>query len=340
MSRDLGSLWHIIEDELAHSGGAQGVRRLVPETGAAEVHIGVSGEGRRQVWVRLPDSWAGDVATFPRWRGARIRTHIGTERPHPRTFIILEQADGTIPDVFITLAAYLCRSFELAEPGTSVTDGLTATLDAWRVFFEAEGLDGLTREAQQGLWGELWVLREHIIPRLGLIEALEAWTGSDRTNHDFQRRNRALEVKTTSGRRHHSMRIKSERQLDTTGLASLHVLFLTVARIDNGGETLPAMVDSLRRQVSAQPSANRRLEEQLLAARYLDNHAHDYRTGFACRDARAFEVDEGFPRLTEGDLPDGVGDVNYGVSLDACAEWQVDFATAIDAFAPARVVTP
>lgn len=340
MSRDLASLWQRLEEEASHELPGAGVRRLVDDTGAAEVHLGLSPDGHRQVWVRMGDGWSGDPSSLPRWRGARIRVHRGQERPRPRTFVVLEQTDGSVPDVFVSLAGYLCQALERADAGSSVEDSLATILDTWRMFFEEDGLEGLSREAQQGLWGELWVLREQLIPRLGVTAAIDAWTGSQRTNHDFQREGRAIEVKTTSGRGHHAMRIKSERQLDTTGISSLHVIFLVLARIDSGGESLPAMITAVRALASSQPKTARLLEEQLLAARYIDLHGHLYRTGFACRDARAYHVRAGFPRITETDLPPGIGDVAYSISLDACGEFIASMEGAVAAFAaPQEVVS-
>jgi hypothetical protein len=34
-------------------------------------------------------------------------------------------------------------------------------------------------------------------------------------------------------------------------------------------------------------------------------------------------VQEGFPRITERSVPDGVGHVRYRLSLDACTQWRI-----------------
>jgi len=61
-----------------------------------------------------------------------------------------------------------------------------------------------------------------------------------------------------------------------------------------------------------------------LDAGYFDAHAPRYEgRRFSLRRELTFRIGRGFPRLVERDLPEGVGDVSYALSLAACREFSV-----------------
>jgi hypothetical protein len=93
---------------------------------------------------------------------------------------------------------------------------------------------------------------------------------------------------------------------------------LSLETVRDADETLPMIVADLRRTVRGTP-AEGPLEDRLLAAHYSDMHEANYaRTGYALRRLTALRAVEGSPRITERDLPDGVGSVQYPLAIDAC----------------------
>ena len=69
--------------------------------------------------------------------------------------------------------------------------------------------------------------------------------------------------------------------------------------------------------------------DRLLDRGWLDAHASRYEARrWMVRGERTYQVRRGFPRLVEVDLPTGVGDVNFAVSLAACEP----FATQASGF--------
>jgi hypothetical protein len=58
---------------------------------------------------------------------------------------------------------------------------------------------------------------------------------------------------------------------------------------------------------------------------WFDEHAPRYESHrLTLREEFSFLVEPGFPRLVESNLPNGVGDVNYALSLSACKAFQVE----------------
>jgi len=104
-------------------------------------------------------------------------------------------------------------------------------------------------------------------------------------------------------------------------------MVIALGRQEGSGETLAVLVESLRTALAADPAARERFEDSLLAADYLDVHATRYADhGYLVRSARLFRVGRGFPRIVESILPEGTGDVSYGLSVAACQPHAVDMA--------------
>ncbi len=300
------------------------LRRLVLEGTAPEVHLGSDGQ-QLYILIRMPSGWNGDISSLPRWSGMRPGAMRGTERPMPRHFLVLRQEPGAPSEVFKAVAADICGSLVGCAPDQAMRV-VSHRLGLWKVFFEATGAAALGIEAQQGLFGELWVLREHFLPKLGPGHAVSVWTGPKHSNHDFQLPRVAVEVKTSTAKQHQKIHIPSERQLDTRGLDMLNLVILSFSPLDHGGESLPQMVGSLRASLQPDPVAAREFEDKLIEAGYIDAHSERYGTGYSLRSERAFAVRPGFPCLLEGDLPDGVGDLSYTIALAACAPFEVGIA--------------
>ncbi|AKC84050.1 hypothetical protein IMCC26134_09475 [Verrucomicrobia bacterium IMCC26134] len=162
--------------------------------------------------------------------------------------------------------------------------------------------------------------------------AVAGWKGPVGAHQDFQYPGAWIEVKTTLAKQPHTVRIASERQLDDTHAPALFLHVLMLETHEGGAATLPALVAQLRATLTPWPAAREAVEEALLAARYLDSHAPRYAaTGYAVRQADTFRVGAGFPRIIEADLPPGVGDASYQLSLAACAAFSVPIFAIIDA---------
>jgi hypothetical protein len=89
------------------------------------------------------------------------------------------------------------------------------------------------------------------------------------------------------------------------------------------GVTLPELVAKARilcGGVTSSPG----FDERLLLSGYIDAHAHRYAsTRFDLRFMRFFDVRDGFPRLLERDIPNGLTEVKYKVMLSAIAHFRI-----------------
>jgi hypothetical protein len=117
------------------------------------------------------------------------------------------------------------------------------------------------------------------------------------------------------------VQISNERQLENRGLHSLHLFIVTIMSAGEAKETLPDLVESVRRSLSGGPAAYV-FENALNKAGYLDIHTNLYPTSYAVLKEEFFEIAQEFPRITQ--VPAGLGDLRYSLLVSACVDFAAD----------------
>ncbi len=266
---------------------------------------------------------------IPNCRGVKvIQEEIGTNNSRTILWVILE--DESLLEIFTVLSADLVNAVK-AEQDAGI--GLRRCIDRllmWQGLLERVPAEGLSEEVQRGLFGELTVLENFCLTELGIFDAVTSWTGSEVSHQDFKIGDSAVEVKTTMGKRHVRISINSEKQLDER---PHHVLLLTYVQLEESnayGISLPSLVARLRLALQVDPVISREFDRRLMLGGYLDIHAPSYeRKRYRVAIQRYFHVQRDFPRLTEANLPAGVGDIRYTIIVDDLSEYEVMRKAAI-----------
>jgi len=226
--------------------------------------------------------------------------------------------DAQYADIFSVFCADLVDGMSNCTCVQDAVVLLLARLERWQRFLGKAG-EGLSQQAQIGLFGELWVLREILIP-LGGICMIDAWCGAQRAPQDFIVSDVcAIEVKTTAATSLSHVRIHGERQLDDAGLTCLFLMCLRLQRDELTGKTLNDLVDDLWRMADIAPEFAALLEQRIADAGWLERHRKRYEANrLTVAQRRFFHVDEGFPRVLRGALTTGIDEVEYRLDLRAC----------------------
>jgi hypothetical protein len=322
MPMEIEELWKALEADAAggNTGSGGWLLRLARSMAACPLFVGLElASRRRAILLRLPADSLPSRRLWPRSRGleplavsVEDGSYFGVGLKEPR-----------FSDVFTALAEDLARRVCEADDPATQARAFLGQLARWQKFLSASS-DGLSEESQRGLFGELHFLREQLLPVLG-PSAVGGWKGGERAHQDFQFQDGAVEVKTTLAKQPQIVRITSERQLDCTAWKALFLNVIALDVKDGGGETLPAMVASLRTRLASDSATREQFEDELLMAGFLDAHAGRYSgRGYIVRSVNAFRIGPGFPCLVEAGMPAGVGDVNYGLSVAACEPFKVN----------------
>lgn len=319
-------LWRELELE-AQSGTPPGwlTRYALPEP-TMPLLVGLeTANARRALLLPLPILAIPAKRDWPHCSGLEVFT----TSLNGETYLGARLIDPSGTDVFVALAEDVARRVATASDPRNAAVVMLARLRRWQKFLAA-GTGGLSIERQRGLFGELHTLRAIVAPSLGAAAAVASWRAPTRSHQDFQFGGAALEVKTTSAKQPVSIRITSERQLDPVGTRSLFLFVLVLderetdeASAGGVGESLPDIVRYLRAKMPHE--AIEAFDDRLLEYGYLESDASRYEARrFTKRQGHAFLVSDAFPKLTEADLPTGIGDVSYELSLAACEPFRVD----------------
>ncbi len=323
---DYRKIWNSINSESDTTSVKTQIARKIPSKGVFQVFLATDfKKGIRLLYIKLDSDHDIITENLPRFRGLEISltvTSIGGFQN--QEFIKFTQSIPNTENIFESVISDICENVVHLQNKKNLPAALTKVLNEWKVFFEKQQNEILSISSQKGLVGELHFLRDYLFQKYSFTESLFYWTGSDKTNHDFQIKNIAVEVKTTSSKQHKKFVISSERQLDSTGLEHLYLSLFALNLHSNMPErTLPELIGEIYTQLQEDPFATFQFQIKLAKYGYNEIHAEKYTTGLSLFEMRFFEVVEGFPRLLQGNLPDGVGDLKYSIVVSVCTPFEI-----------------
>lgn len=300
-------------------------RRIFPES-TFNIFLAFQSQNRHRMFhVKVNRSNISRFRFLPQSKGFEVKIVAFPDDDEYQATIELILINSQYADIFDSLIDDISNHIILQKDEKSMVDSFLGRLIKWQQFLDIHGSEGLSEEKQRGLYGELWCLRKYLISSIGLREALFSWAGPYKSNHDFEFENKAIEMKTTISKHQQKIIISSELQLDDNGLNVLFLVHLSLSEISGGGETLNEIIQYLRARCVEEGGPIILLEEGLFNYGYLDAHVEKYtHKGYVERSLNIFKIKDGFPRIIERDLMNGVGDVKYSVNISECMHHQVN----------------
>jgi len=242
-----------------------------------------------------------------------------------KQFLLIILLNAQHKDIFSTLCQDLvCGVSEIIDENILI-DNLVERLIKWQSLFEKLGSQGLSDNAQRGLYGELIFLRKYLSNSSDIVKCINTWMGPEKAIQDFQYSNWAVEVKTTHGKNHQKIHISSERQLDDSIIPNIFLYHLSLDIRMGYGETLNFIIEDIINLLSENSLASNLFKLKLIESGYFDIHKKLYdNIGYTIRQDNIYSVIGDFPRITEKQIPTGVGDVKYSIILTESESWRID----------------
>jgi hypothetical protein len=323
---DYHKIWESINSESKNNPLHPQIARKIPSSGLFNVFLASDfRKEMRLLYIKLEGDHNIIIDNLPRFRGLEISIIVTSIGEFSKSeFIKFTQSIPNTDYIFELVVSDLCDNIIQLPHEKNLNSTLVKVLNEWKIFFEKQESEILPIERQKGLVGELRFLRDYLFHKYSFIESLNYWTGSDKTNHDFQIINVAVEVKTTSSKQHKKFFISSEKQLDGTGLGHLYLsLFALNLHSNMPDKTLPALIREIFSQIQEDSVALFQFQLKLAKYGYNEKLADKYTIGFSISEMRFFEVVTGFPRLLQHDLLEGIGDLRYSVVVAACSPFEI-----------------
>lgn len=173
----------------------------------------------------------------------------------------------------------------------------------------------MEQKAQVGLVGELYVLKQLMLPLLGPV-AIDQWSGPHLERHDFVSADVHIEVKSTRKSRHEH-EISRGDQLNAPPGKSLLLVSVQLESTIGGDVTLATLIDEILAEVQDDFTAQAEFIDKVERIGWSDlMRPSPELMRFYVRAVAMFEVDDEFPRLPDDlELPSGIVSVRYTVSL-------------------------
>ena len=286
-------------------------------------------EKLRCIAFRISAAFPFDENQWNKLKDIKIET-LPDERDKSKKFLLILLLNKQHKDIFSTLCEDLIFGVSDVSTEQTLVEKLLERLAKWQSLFEKVGKQGLSDEAQRGLYGEIYFLRFFLTNNSDKNYCIKSWLGPEKSIQDFQYSNWAVEVKTTHGNNHQKIHITSERQLDDSIIEKIFLFHLSLdVRVGNG-ESLNILIDEVSELLNDNTMASNLFKLKLLESGYYDIHKPLYdERGYTIRQENIYRVTDNFPRITENQIPIDVGDVRYSIVLSESEEWRINHQTLL-----------
>ncbi|WP_170108809.1 PD-(D/E)XK motif protein [Spirosoma oryzae] len=324
MKIDYKRIWREInEDSLTNPD--QRIARKVPQQGFFSMFFATDfAQHLRFLYILVEPGSNISSSSLPTFRGLDVKVATITLGSHRNArFLVFAQAVPQTDNIFEAVISDICDRIGSLTDSGMFEETLTNILAEWKLFFDKGSEEILSEAAQKGLFGELSFLKDYMFSRYSIAEAVSAWTGPERTNHDYQLPNGvAVEIKTTAGQQHRKFTVTSEKQLDETGLNALFVVLYSVfVHVNRPDLSLPVLISEIKSALHTDTITLLQFELKLARYGYNVESADQYSLGFSRAGLTILQISEGFPRLLRTDIPEAIGDLSYSVAISGCRDF-------------------
>ena len=287
---------------------------------------------QRIVAVMLPkDCNKTPLNHFPKWHGIEFTYDHINEYHNPNSeneYIIISQSKDYDSGIFEIIANDITDQLEKINTQKKMVECLSDTLSKWKKFFSLNSDVIMSEQLQEGLYGELLVLKKLIL-NFG-DEAVSFWSGAEKETHDFYVNGSAIEVKTTSAKSNEKIKISSEHQLNPKDVENTLFLYVNMVRKSRSdGTTLPDIIKAIHNGLT-EPYKTL-FEEKLFKYGYISSCEDRYTLGFHLRSHQTYKVYEDFPNIVPANLDTGISEVTYSLDLNACTTFVIDWNDILNA---------
>jgi len=193
----------------------------------------------------------------------------------------------------------------------------------WQNLLQNTPSKKLSNREQIGLFGELVVLEDILIPHYGENTSLDLWAGGKGT-HDFTTEQSAIEVKCRVNGTGNNLNISSEGQLDCVSLDFLALFVISVNLDETIGQSLNERVQSIMEKAISKKCS------KIFIGKLND---YGYKIGDDYQEKKyseispqCYQVTNEFPKITQNNIDSGISKVKYELDPDSINQFQKPYS--------------
>lgn len=277
-----------------------------------ELHIGLDEKGRKAIELRAPFT--------PRKVTGTSAIEVNQyKRPEYNT-IRFSLCDEDISGLFYKFCDDLIEQTRDVKEKSEGYTAIVSRFFQWKKMFVSSKNNFLTEPEIMGLIGEILLIRGHLAERIGLIEALQSWSGQELTHKDFSFGDTWIEAKAIS-RGAQYIKISSLEQLDSDTEGELAVHSLEKMSTAYNGITLNKLILDTRRLFQPGEEQDTFMTKVALQGYEYNNYYDDY--VYEISSFKRYKVTFDFPKLTHRDLPAAIHKATYEISLVEIGDFEI-----------------
>jgi hypothetical protein len=219
--------------------------------------------------------------------------------------------------------------FDIAERskrGGSVEAAVIIAIESlrdWALLLKRKGKSGLNRNEVIGLWGELSTLEALLIAKPNNeYQIIQGWRGPNGDQRDMGFNSNRIEIKTQLSTRSLVLKISSLDQLDEKG-GRLTVILNRISPSDQG-LSLASLILRIQQRLASNRSAISEFERKIELAAF-DSDLEVCKEIFELDECILYSVEDNFPKLTLGNVPQGIKRAEYEISGSAISNFQISW---------------
>ncbi|KGP73721.1 hypothetical protein N782_02380 [Pontibacillus yanchengensis Y32] len=236
--------------------------------------------------------------------------------PNKLILILKEMKDW---EIFLILCNDLIDVMK--EHEDDIVSSVMKRLERWQKLLQKTTNRSMSKEEQMGLFSELKVLQNYIIPNYGYANGVFSWVGGLGDKQDFLLENLAIEVKShrvTSG---NTVWISSKEQLNSEK-KPLYLLACALSEISTG-ETVDTLVKSIASKVDTESIRDEFLEK-VEQYGYIAEIHNDSLTRFNVEQVNSYEVNDKFPKISLSHVSPVINNLKYSLDLSGCSNFKME----------------
>lgn len=233
------------------------------------------------------------------------------------SFVLL---DKKLLDLFSWFCLDLISSSANIKDGIQGVRYISERYKKWQKMLTKTRGRILSENEIKGLIGELFFLKNYLIPQYGEETAIKSWIGPIYANQDFACEDSWYEIKTTSSGSNR-IKISSIAQLDDSKEGTLIAIFLDKTSLTNNQcLNLNSYIQTIKEDLKDEYLVSK-FEELIVLSGYYPSKEYE-KYSFKYVGAKFYNVDYSFPCIREKDLPTSVKNVKYDLILSEIESWR------------------
>ncbi|WP_231495877.1 PD-(D/E)XK motif protein [Paucisalibacillus sp. EB02] len=243
-----------------------------------------------------------------------------TTNPNKLILLLNDKKDW---EIFLTLCNDLIGIIKNIDK--NVITKVIKRLERWQKLLQRKSLKKMSKEEEMGLFSELLILREYIIPKYGYFDGIHSWVGALGDSQDFLMDSLSIEVKSHRSTSSGYVWISSKQQLNPEK-TPLYLIVCSLTEVSRG-ENIKNIVDSITELIDFD---NLLIEfvEKLEKYGYIPE-LHQELSSFVVDKFSCYEVKDDFPRIDINKVSPWIKDLKYSIDLAGCNDYAVQITDVL-----------